>query len=288
MQEFLPELALLQSEPSVAVRRALVELLGAAVPLVPTAAALAPALNALHGLLDDAFPGVAKRAALAAIGAFRAALARVAADGRAPLGPQQRGAAVALWEAAHSLKARLALLGTQAGPDGVRLAAIKFLETAVLLLSADLPPPAPGAPAPRPIGSSHAVLRPAAVRLRVFSAACYEACAAGPDQSGGRAADGNRGPRAPAAAGGRAETAGCAGVAGRGGNCGGEGGRVSGSSAPAARWPRAAHSARAGRQQRPGGAHADASSLSHIVCNNLLIVQYEHKWRRAIWHDQGQ
>jgi len=145
-QEFLPELALLVAEPAQDVRRALAELLGAAAAAVPPAPALAAALSALQALLGDASPAVAKRAALAAIGAFRAALARVAADGRPP--SPGAAAAAALWDAARGLKARLA----------------KFLETAVLLLSADLPPPAPGAPAPRPLGAGHAVLRPMAVR----------------------------------------------------------------------------------------------------------------------------
>jgi len=161
-QEFLPELALLVAEPAQDVRRALAELLGAAAAAVPPAPALAAALSALQALLGDASPAVAKRAALAAIGAFRAALARVAADGRPP--SPGAAAAAALWDAARGLKARLAALATEAGPDGVRLAAAKFLETAVLLLSADLPPPAPGAPAPRPLGAGHAVLRPMAVR----------------------------------------------------------------------------------------------------------------------------
>lgn len=161
-QEFLPELALLVAEPAQDVRRALAELLGAAAATVPPAPALAAALGALQALLGDASPAVAKRAALAAIGAFRAALARVAADGRPPA--PGAAAAAALWDAARGLKARLAALATEAGPDGVRLAAAKFLETAVLLLSADLPPPAPGAPAPRPLGAGHAVLRPMAVR----------------------------------------------------------------------------------------------------------------------------
>ncbi len=71
MQEFLPEVVLLQTEPAVPVRKQLVELLEAAVRAQPSLAALHAVLCTLRQLLDDSSPAVVRRAVAACSIAFR-------------------------------------------------------------------------------------------------------------------------------------------------------------------------------------------------------------------------
>ena len=76
MQEFLPEVAALQTETAVPVRRQLAELLEAAVGARPSLASLAVILVTLGSLLHDAASSVVKRAVLASAVAFRCACFR--------------------------------------------------------------------------------------------------------------------------------------------------------------------------------------------------------------------
>lgn len=79
MQEFLPEVTLLQTEPAVPVRKQLVEFLEAAVQHArPSLAALTSVLSTLARLLDDSAPAVVKRAISACSVAFRRAHIRLA------------------------------------------------------------------------------------------------------------------------------------------------------------------------------------------------------------------
>ena len=77
LQEFLPEVTLLQTEPAVPVRKQLVELLEAAVRAQPSLAALAAVLCTLRQLLDDSSPAVVRRSLAACSIAFRCAHQRL-------------------------------------------------------------------------------------------------------------------------------------------------------------------------------------------------------------------
>jgi len=78
MQEFLPEVTLLQTEPAVPVRKQLVEFMEAAVQHArPSLAALTSVLSFLANLLDDSAPAVVKRAISACSVAFRRAHIRL-------------------------------------------------------------------------------------------------------------------------------------------------------------------------------------------------------------------
>ena len=71
MQEFVPEVVLLQTEPAVPVRKQLVELLEAAVRAQPSLTALSAVLSTLRQLLDDSSPAVVRRTVAACSIAFR-------------------------------------------------------------------------------------------------------------------------------------------------------------------------------------------------------------------------
>ena len=74
MQEFVPEVVLLQTEPAVPVRKQLVELLEAAVRAQPSLTALSAVLSTLRQLLDDSSPAVVRRTVAACSIAFRCSL----------------------------------------------------------------------------------------------------------------------------------------------------------------------------------------------------------------------
>lgn len=74
VQEFVPEVVLLQTEPAVPVRKQLVELLEAAVRAQPSLTALSAVLSTLRQLLDDSSPAVVRRTVAACSIAFRCSL----------------------------------------------------------------------------------------------------------------------------------------------------------------------------------------------------------------------
>ena len=80
----------------------------------------------------------------------------------------------AVWAGCERLTQGVAeLVSSASASDGVRLASVKFLETAVLALTADMSAAAAGRPAgPAP---GHALLKPVEVRQRV---ACLGVCIA--------------------------------------------------------------------------------------------------------------
>jgi hypothetical protein len=145
----------LQVDPSPAVKRYLADFIDAALAASPCPPVLQPSLQGLQGLLADGVAATAKRALQSCYPAFRTAYTLVALRGA------EAGAADALrslWAAAQALK--LAVAGVAAAPggnDAVRMAAAKFLEQAVLLLTAEMVPAVAGvsaAPAPLPPGNA--------------------------------------------------------------------------------------------------------------------------------------
>ena len=77
MQEFLPELVVLQADPTASVRKFLPEFLEACPPAVLQASSLQLALQCLQGLLHDEVAAVVKAAIMASGPIFRAAFALV-------------------------------------------------------------------------------------------------------------------------------------------------------------------------------------------------------------------
>lgn len=78
LQEFLPELVVLQADPTASVRKFLPEFLEACPPAALQAASLQLALQCLQGLLQDEIAAVVKAAVMASGPIFRAAFAAVA------------------------------------------------------------------------------------------------------------------------------------------------------------------------------------------------------------------
>lgn len=113
----------------------------AAVQARPTPAVLQQCLAVTTALLGDEAAATTKAAVNQCFQLFRAVLAAVAAQG----GHAESAAALRpVWEVAEGLKAAVAALAASHKNDGVRLGAAKFLEQAVLLLTADSMPPVPG------------------------------------------------------------------------------------------------------------------------------------------------
>ncbi|KAK9830014.1 hypothetical protein WJX72_009205 [[Myrmecia] bisecta] len=162
LQEFLPELVLLQAEPQKPVRLFLAQLLEEATAAAPEPHILVTSLRCLTALLGDAVPAVVKRSVLAANPVFRVVLA-VAAGG----GLHEAGAAALreMWAVASEFKSAIIKLAVNHSNDGVKLNAIKFLEQTVVLYTGDLLPTLyPGAPSEalrmQPWPPSHALLKP--------------------------------------------------------------------------------------------------------------------------------
>ena len=80
LQEFLPELVVLQTDPGHTVRKFLPEFLEACPPAALSPASLALVLQCLQSLLQDSVQAVVKAAVLASSTLFRTALAIVAAQ----------------------------------------------------------------------------------------------------------------------------------------------------------------------------------------------------------------
>ena len=78
LQEFLPELVVLQADPTPSVRKFLPEFLEAVPPAALQASSMQLALQCLHGLLQDTTAAVVKAAIMASGPVFRAAFALVA------------------------------------------------------------------------------------------------------------------------------------------------------------------------------------------------------------------
>ena len=152
----------MQVDPAAAVRRFLPEIIDGAVAANPCAPVLATCLACLQHLLGDSSAANARRALQSMYPAFRAAYAVVALHG----GDAAQAAALrALWGAACALKLAVAAVAAEAGSsDAVRGAAVRFLEQAVLLLTAELVPAVPGiSPAPTPLPPGNAVISKAAL-----------------------------------------------------------------------------------------------------------------------------
>ena len=88
-QEFAPELASLQVDPSDKVRKYLAELMEQAAAAAPQPAVLQPAASCLAALVRDANTGVAKRAIPAAAAVFRTSFALAAAQASCHVTPLQ-------------------------------------------------------------------------------------------------------------------------------------------------------------------------------------------------------
>ena len=150
-----------QVDPSPAVRRYLADFIDAAVGAAPSPPVLAAALAGLRGLLGDGGGGaaVARRALQSCYPCYRAAYALVALRGGAAAAGDAAAALAAVWAAARELKgAAAALAGAAGAGEGVRQAALRFLEQAVMLLTAEVVPAVPGvAPAPCPTPAANAV-----------------------------------------------------------------------------------------------------------------------------------
>ena len=158
LPEFLPHVLELRCDPAVAVRKYLPEFVEGAVQAVPTPGVLGHCLEALRGLLADGSAAVTKRAVLSCYMVFRTSYALVALQSlkHAPAAIQQ------LWQAALELKAAVLGLAAQPGNDGVRLNAAKFLEQAVLLLTAESVPAVAGvSQAAQPLPADNAVFKKA-------------------------------------------------------------------------------------------------------------------------------
>lgn len=162
----------MQVDPAQAVRRFLPEMIDGAVSANPSPAVLTPALGCLRGLVGDSAAATARRALQSAYPAFRASYALVALRGGAPgLTAEEADALRALWAAATALKLAAAQLvgggeAQQPASDAVRQAAGRFLEQAVLLLTAEVVPAVAGvSEGPQPVPAANAVAgRAAAVR----------------------------------------------------------------------------------------------------------------------------
>ena len=78
IQEFLPELVVLQADPAASVRNFLLEFLGACPPEALKASSLQLALQCLQGMLQDQKAAVIKAAVIASGTLFRTAFVYVA------------------------------------------------------------------------------------------------------------------------------------------------------------------------------------------------------------------
>lgn len=151
-------------------RRFLPELIDGAVAANPCLAVLTPVLGCLRGLLGDGAAATARRALQSAYPAFRASYALVALRGGAPgLAAEEAEALRTLWAAATALKLMAAKLvgggeAEQPASEPVRQAAARFLEQAVMLLTAEVVPAVAGvSDTPQPVPAANAVAGKAAV-----------------------------------------------------------------------------------------------------------------------------
>lgn len=161
MQEFLPELIVLQADPTAPVRKFLPEFLEACPPSALQAASLRLALQCLQGLLQDEIAAVVKAAVMASGPIFRAAFAVVAGqvatlkqaivqphcactvhkkDLQMYLQVTPHDAIQGVWQSADTLRYSIGTAMTDHTVPGVRLQATKFLEHIVLLFTADTVP----------------------------------------------------------------------------------------------------------------------------------------------------
>ena len=128
-----------QVDPSPVVKRFLAEFVDAAAATSPHPVVLQHSLACLRGLLADGVVATAKRALQSCYPTFRTAYTLVALHG----GTSDREAEEqlrTLWGEAQALKAAVAATAAASGNDAVRMAAAKFLEQVVLLLTAELVP----------------------------------------------------------------------------------------------------------------------------------------------------
>lgn len=149
-----------QVDPSPAVKRFLAEFVDAAAAASPTPLVLQHSLACLRGLLADGAAASAKRALQSCYTTFRAAYTLVALRGSSgDTQPLQ-----ALWTEALALKATVAAVAAAPGNDAVRMAATRFLEQVVLLLTAELVPAVAGvSAAAAPLAPGNAVTSKAAL-----------------------------------------------------------------------------------------------------------------------------
>lgn len=153
-----------QVDPSPAVRRFLADFIDAAAAANPAPAVLAAGLAALAGMVGGGGGGGAagaKRALQSAYPLFRAAYTLAALRGAEGSGADTAAleALQGMWAAAQGLKAAVAALAAlPGGGDALRQAALRFVEQAALLLTADVVPAVAGvSTAPQPVPQHNAV-----------------------------------------------------------------------------------------------------------------------------------
>eukprot|EP00884_Botryococcus_braunii_P012027 jgi/Botrbrau1/20825/Bobra.0156s0050.3 len=157
IEEFVPEVALLQVDTNKAVRTFVPEFLEAASLRVLNVAVLQVSLEACLGLLEDQTPAVVKRAILASNTIYRCGFWLLASQ--TANGPDS-GRLELLWQTMSNLKDRTCTLGRENDNDGVRLNAIKFMEQVVLLYTGSSMA-CPSNPAMSvPLSPSHQILKP--------------------------------------------------------------------------------------------------------------------------------
>jgi hypothetical protein len=133
----------LQVDPAPAVKRFLAEFIDAAAKASPTPGVLQHSLACTCQLLRDEAAGTAKRALQSCYALFRTAYTLVAVRG-ASSDAQEAAALRGLWQGAQALRSAVEALAVAPGNDGVRTGAVKFLEQAVLLLTAERVPAVAG------------------------------------------------------------------------------------------------------------------------------------------------
>jgi hypothetical protein len=129
--QLVAEVLELQVETSPSVRKSLLDLCDAVVQIRATATILQLVLSCTLHFLRDTTSNTVKRAIVSAYPAYRAALVIVTDDGE-----EEKTELTKLWEIATAVKNEVVGL-SDSTTTGVRLSAGKFLEQAILLLTAE-------------------------------------------------------------------------------------------------------------------------------------------------------
>lgn len=133
LPEFVPYLMEFQTEPGSPIRKYLAEMIeGIGMKHVDFVPVIVPVLLSL---LQDATPAVARRAITSGSNIFRSVLEQVALQG--VYSGQVERRLVDCWNWMTCFKDAVFSLAFQHGNDGVRLLALKFVETTILLFTPD-------------------------------------------------------------------------------------------------------------------------------------------------------
>lgn len=136
--QLVAEVLELQVDPSPSVRKSLLDLCDAVLQIKVTVTILQLVLSCTLHFLRDTTSNTVKRAIVSAFPAYRAAVAVIIDRNE-----DNNGELLNLWEIATAVKDEVAQLSGST-TTGVRLSAGKFLEQAILLLTADALPKVPG------------------------------------------------------------------------------------------------------------------------------------------------